>query len=154
MAEVSLDKLWDWWRELAMRQVSLERQWKPLLAESQETDAQRHALENLMINLIPNQNQDERNKLAQQFQLEQEKIRKGEPLPAMERRPMDVAYEILVQTGKPMHYTEILSQLATAGVIIGGQDPRSTLLAYLGRDKRFTKAKEVKRGVWKLSEIK
>lgn len=152
MAEVSSDKLWDWWRDLARRQAELDRQWKPLLDESRAIELKRLALENLMVNLT--QDLDESNKLRQQFAQEQDKIRKGESLPAIERRPMDVAYDILMRTGKPMHYTEILSQLGTAGVIIGGQDPRSTLLAYLGRDKRFTKAKEVKRGFWKLRENK
>ena len=51
-----------------------------------------------------------------------------------------------------MHYRDILEGTINEGLSIGGRDPGSTLIAYLGRDKRFAKAREVGRGFWKLKE--
>lgn len=76
-------------------------------------------------------------------------------MPSIERKPPDVAYDVLSREGKPMHYRMILDEIRTEGsVVIGGRDPGTTLVAYLGRDKRFTKAREVGRGYWGLKEWK
>ena len=53
-----------------------------------------------------------------------------------------------------MHYREILEEVTKEGTVIGGHDPGTTLIAYLGRDKRFAKAREVGRGYWGLKEWK
>jgi hypothetical protein len=75
----------------------------------------------------------------------------GEGAP-IERRPPDVAYDVLIQEAKPIHYRELLKRIEEQGVSIGGRDPGSTLIAYLGRDKRFAKAKQSGRGYYQLKE--
>jgi len=146
MADISLDKLWEWWRQLASRELSLERQYKPLISEYEAVHRKRQALENLMAA------QGEVGEGNQQISAEWEKLRRGEELPLIERRPPDVAYDTLVRTGSPMHYKSILAELSKEGVVIGGRDPGSTLIAYLGRDKRFVKAKQSGRGYYQLAE--
>jgi len=37
-----------------------------------------------------------------------------------------------------MYYKELLEEVNKEGVVIGGHDPGTTLIAYLGRDKWFT----------------
>jgi len=88
----------------------------------------------------------------EQIASEWEKLRESEQLPTVERKPVDAAYDILVRGSRPMHYRDILTELSKAGIVVGGRDPGTTLIAYLGRDKRFSKAREVRRGFWKLSE--
>lgn len=65
----------------------------------------------------------------------------------------DVIYEILQESGRPMHYREILNAVNSTGVIVRGKDPSNTVIAYIGRYKsRFTKAPEIGRGYYKLKE--
>jgi hypothetical protein len=52
-----------------------------------------------------------------------------------------------------MHYREILEGVNKEGVVIGGHDPGTTLIAYLGRDKRFAKAREAGRGYWRMGKV-
>ena len=59
---------------------------------------------------------------------------------------------VLIQQAKPLHYREILEEIIKRGVSVGGREPGNTMVAYLGRDKRFTKAPEKGRGFWKLKE--
>jgi hypothetical protein len=143
MADISLDKLWEWWRELVKRELELERKYKPLIDEHAVVHSKRLALENLMAQGQP----PETNK---QIADEWEKLRKGEQMPSIERKPPDVAFDVLSRKGVPMHYKTILEDLTKEGVVIGGRDPGTTLIAYLGRDKRFSKAREQGRGYWKL----
>ena len=70
----------------------------------------------------------------------------------IERKPPDVACDVLSRKRVPMHYREILEDVTKEGIVIGGRDPGTTLIAYLGRDKRFTKAREAGRGFWGLKE--
>lgn len=143
MVEVTLDKLWQWWRELAKRELELERQYKPLIDEHATVHGKRMALENLMAQgRLPTINQEIASEL--------ETLRKGERMPSTERKPPDVACDVLSRKGVPMHYREILEEIRKEGVVIGGHDPGTTLIAYLGRDKRFQKAREKGRGYWKL----
>jgi len=144
MAEINSDKLWQWWRELASRELSLERQYKPLIDEHQKVHSKRLTVEQLISQMQDN---------AQPLLLaEWEQLRKGEELPILEQGPADTAFDVLAQWGAPMHYKAILEEIRKAGVVIGGRDPGTTLLAYLGRDKRFSKAPEIKRGFWKLTD--
>ena len=143
MAEVSIDRLWQWWHELAKRELELERQYKPLIDEHSMVHSKRMALENLMA-------QGRVETINQQISSKWEALRKGEQMPSNERKPPDVAYDILSRKGVPMHYREILEEVNKEGVVIGGHDPGTTLIAYLGRDKRFVKARERGRGYWKL----
>ena len=146
MAEVPIDKLWQWWRELVKRELELERQYKPLMNESTAVHGRRMALENLMSQGQP---PEFNRKIADEW----EKLRKGEQMPSIERKPPDVAYDVLSRKGEPMHYRAILDEVMAEGsVVIGGRDPGTTLVAYLGRDKRFSKAREVGRGYWGLKE--
>lgn len=143
MAEVSIDKLWQWWRELAKRELELEQQYKPLIDEHAAVHGKRMALENLMAQgRLPTMNQE--------ISSEWEALRKVQQMPATERKPPNIAYDVLSRKGVPMHYREILQEMNKEGVVIGGHDPGTTLIAYLGRDKRFLKAREKGRGYWKL----
>ena len=103
MNKVPLDELWNWWRELAKQQLDLERRYKPLIAEHEEVHRRRSALENLMAAC------GKMEEINQQITSEWEKLRKSEQLPAIERKPVDVAYDILVRGGEPMHYRDILT---------------------------------------------
>ncbi len=143
MAEIELDKLWQWWWELAKRELELERQFKPLIDEHAAVHGKRMALENLMAQgRLPATNQE----IASKW----EALRKGEQMPFAERKAPDVAFDVLSRKGVPMHYRAILEEINKEGVVIGGHDPGTTLIAYLGRDKRFLKAREQGRGYWKL----
>ena len=143
MAEIELDKLWQWWWELAKRELELERQFKPLIDEHAAVHGKRMALENLMAQgRLPAMNQE----IASKW----EALRKGEQMPFAERKAPDVAFDVLSRKGVPMHYRAILEEINKEGVVIGGHDPGTTLIAYLGRDKRFLKAREKGRGYWKL----
>ena len=145
MAEISLDKLWGWWRELATRELELERQFKPLMEEHASVHGKRMALENLMA-------QGRLPAIHQEITAELEALREGAKMPSTERKPPDVAYDVLSRRGVPLHYREILEEARKDGAVIGGRDPGITLVAYLGRDKRFTKAQQVGRGYWQLKE--
>jgi len=143
MAEISLDKLWAWWRELAKREVELEHQYTPLMEDHRAVHGKRMALENLMA-------QGRANTVSQQIASEWEAIREREQMPTTKRKPSDVAFDVLSRKGSPMHYRKILEEVNKEGVVIGGRDPGTTMIAYLGRDKRFLKAREEGRGYWKL----
>ena len=145
MAEIRLDKLWEWWRELAKRELELERQFKPLIDEHAAVHGKRMALENLMA-------QGQVPTIGREISAEWEALRMGKQMPSTEQKPPDVANDVLSRKGVPMHYREILEEINKEGVVIGGHDPGTTLIAYLGRDKRFTKAREVGRGYWGLKE--
>ena len=145
MAEIPLDKLWQWWRELAKRELELETQYKPLIDEHAAAHGKRMALENLMA-------QGRLPAISQEILAEWEALRTGAQMPSTERKPPDVACDVLSRKGVPMHYREILEEVNKEGVVIGGHDPGTTLIAYLGRDKRFAKAREVGRGYWRLKE--
>lgn len=146
MALVPLDKLWNWWRELAKQELDFECQYKPLIEAHGEVHRRRQALESLMAACGKAQ------EVNQQITSEWEKMRESEQLPIVERKPVNAAYDILVRGSRPMHYRDVLTELSKAGIVVGGRDPGTTLIAYLGRDKRFAKAREVGRGFWKLSE--
>ena len=145
MAEISLDKLRQWWRELAKRELELEALYKPLVDEHAAVHGKRMALENLMA-------QGRLPAISQELSSEWETLRKGAQMSSTERKPPDVACDVLSRKGVPMHYREILEEVNKEGVVIGGHDPGITLIAYLGRDKRFSKAREVGRGYWRLKE--
>ena len=144
MPEISLEKLWDWWRELAKKELDIERQYKPLVAQLEELHRRRSALESLMSAC------GELAQVNQQITAELDSLRKAEQLPPIQRKPVDAAYDILARIGKPLHYRELLDEINKLGIVVGGRDPGTTLIAYLGRDSRFTKAREVGRGFWKL----
>lgn len=146
MAEVPIDKLWQWWHELAKRELELERQYKPLIDEHATVHGKRLALENLMA-------QGRAETINQEIASKWEALRKGEHMPSTERKPPDVAYDALSRKGGPMHYRQILEEVNKGGVVIGGRNPGTTLIAYLGRDKRFQKAREKGRGYWKLKGL-
>jgi len=143
MAEIPFDKLWQWWRELVKRELELERRFKPLIDEHAAVHSKRMALENLMAQGQPSET-------SRQIADEWEKLRKGEQMPSIERKPPDVAYDVLSRKGIPMHYRALLEEVNREGIVVGGHDPGTTLIAYLGRDKRFMKARERGRGYWKL----
>jgi hypothetical protein len=145
MVQVTLDKLWNWWHELAKQELELERQYRPLIERHEEIHRRRAALENLMAACGNMQ------EINQKLTSEWEELRKSEQMPIIERKPVDAAFDILVQDGRPMHYRDILAELSKAGIVVGGRDPGTTLIAYLGRDRRFTKAREAGRGFWKLA---
>jgi len=145
MAEISLDKLWEWWRQLAERELELEAQYKPLADEHAAIHAKRMALENLMA-------QGQLPAISPKLSSEWERLRQRAEMPFIERKPPDVACDVLSRKRVPMHYREILEEVTKEGIVIGGRDPGTTLIAYLGRDKRFTKAREAGRGFWGLKE--
>jgi hypothetical protein len=145
MKDIPLDKLWQWWEDLAERELELERQYKPLIDEHQQVHGKRMALENLMA-------QGRAETTNRTIMSKWEALRKGEKMPFTERKPPDVAFDVLSRKGAPMHYREILEEVNKQGVVIGGNNPGTTLIAYLGRDKRFAKAREVGRGYWTLKK--
>lgn len=145
MREIPIEKLWQWWRELANRELELEAKYKPLVDEHAAVHGKRMALENLM-------GQGRLPTISQQFSSEWEALRKGAQMPSIERKPPDVAYDVLSRGGVAMHYRKILEEVNKEGVVIGGHDPGTTLIAYLGRDKRFSKAPQAGRGYWQLKE--
>ena len=143
MSDIPIERLWQWWRELANRELELEAEYKPLVDEHAAVHGKRMALENLIA-------QGQASTISQQFSAEWEALRKGAQMPSMERKPPDAAHDVLSRKGVPMHYREILKEVSEEGVAIGGHDPGTTLIAYLGRDKRFSKAREAGRGYWRL----
>ena len=145
MVDITLDRLWQWWRELAKRELELERQYTPLVEEHAAIHTKRMALENLMA-------QGQVEKINPQIASEWDKLRASEQLPSAERRPSDVAYDVLSRRGNPMHYRAILEEVSREGTVIGGRDPGTTLIAYLGRDGRFSKTRELGRGYWGLKD--
>jgi hypothetical protein len=147
MKDIPVDELWQWWRELAKREVELERQYEPLLHEHAEVHGKRLALENLI-------SQGRAPTIGPEIASKWEALRREQQMPSAERKPPDVAHDVLSRKGAPMHYREILEEVRRSGVVIGGHDPGTTLIAYLGRDKRFSKATEVGRGYWGLAEWK
>ena len=144
MAEISPDRLWKWWRELAEREVKLEKEYRPLVEEHGQVHRERSMLEELMSLRDAN--------VRQQIGDQWEQLKKGEELPIIERSPTDTAYDVLYRTGSPLHYKTIFAEMAKEGTVIGGHTPENTLLVYLGRDKRFSKASERGRGYYKLKE--
>jgi hypothetical protein len=146
MGDLPLDKLWEWWTELTHRQVKLDRQWKPLADESGRLNQKRAQLENLI--RMEEGEPEASQKLAQAWS----QIQGGAELTVVERKPPDIAYEILIQEAKPLHYRQLLERIRERGVLIGGRDPGCTLIAYLGRDKRFIKAPQLGRGYYQLKE--
>ena len=145
MREISSDELWEWWRDLAKRELKLERKYKPLLDEHAAVHGKRMALENLI-------SQGQLPTISQEIASAWEALRKEEQMPSAERKPPEVAYDVLSRKGVPIHYRELLEEVNKGGVVIGGHDPGTTLIAYLGRDRRFVKAREVGRGYWGLKE--
>jgi hypothetical protein len=145
MAEISLAELWKWWKELAQRELELEAQYQPLLDEHAAVHGKRMALENLMA-------QGRASTITQEISAEWQALRTREQMPSAEQKPPDMAYDVLSRKGAPLHYKEILTQIGKQGVVIGGRNPGTTLIAYLGRDKRFSKAREAGRGYWQLKE--
>jgi len=145
MKDIPLDKLWQWWEDLAKRELELERQYKPLIDEHAQVHAKRMALENLMA-------QGQVETINKEMGAKWEELRKSEQMPSKERKPSDVVCDVLSRKGVPMHYREILEEVSKEGIVIGGHDPGTTLIAYLGRDKRFSKAREIGRGYWRLME--
>ena len=57
-------------------------------------------------------------------------------------------FQILKEEGRPLHYSPLLTKLQQRGILIGGKDPRNTLLAHLSQDHHF---KNVSPGVWGLA---
>jgi hypothetical protein len=62
---------------------------------------------------------------------------------------IDIAYQVLVNFGKPMHYTEIFTKLREKGIYVPGKNAPATFLAKIGRDNRFKRVK--KRGTYALA---
>jgi len=62
----------------------------------------------------------------------------------------DLAVKILRNTGKAMHYTEIMEKIKIEGVDIPGKDPKANMTAHLSNDNRVERAEE--RGYYKLKE--
>jgi len=65
--------------------------------------------------------------------------------------PSDVAFSILEEHEKAMHYRDIAAEVKKRGINLVGKDPAATLLTKLSRDNRF---KRVKRGTYALSAWK
>jgi len=63
---------------------------------------------------------------------------------------IDLAYRLLGDAGKPMHYRELADLLVREGAYVPGQDPAANLLAHMSRDERFGRARS--RGVYGLAE--
>ena len=63
---------------------------------------------------------------------------------------IDLAYRLLSDAGKPMHYRELAELLARDGAYVPGQDPAANLLAHMSRDERFGRTRS--RGVYGLAE--
>ncbi|MDD5093738.1 MAG: HTH domain-containing protein [Dehalococcoidia bacterium] len=65
--------------------------------------------------------------------------------------PADIAFGILEEQGKPMHYRDIAAEVKKRGTDLLGKDPAATLLTKLSRDDRF---KRISRGTYALSAWK
>jgi uncharacterized protein YigA (DUF484 family) len=71
--------------------------------------------------------------------------------PVAERdRLAAVAHEVLVTSGKPMHYSELTRAIQDRGVAIGGRDPSNNVIAAISRDARFYRPR---RGTYFLREL-
>lgn len=145
MKRLPVDKFWEWWKELVKEENRLEKQYKPLLEEYEQVRRRRVQTEQV---IIMEEGPEAHKKIAELLS----GLMNGDISPSIELNPADVAWEVLIQAAQPMHYRDILEEMKKRGSSVGGRDPGSTLIAYLGRDKRFCKAPEVKRGVWKLKE--
>jgi hypothetical protein len=146
MEDLPLDKLWEWWHELAKREVKLREHYEPLMNESNRIHEKRMQLERLIH--LEGEEPEISRKIADAWN----ETQKGAQIVSAERKPPDVAYDILLQEGKPTHYSVLLERMRRQGVLVGGRDPGSTLIAYLSRDKRFTKAKQSGRGYYQLQQ--
>lgn len=63
------------------------------------------------------------------------------------RKTADVAYEVLENTGIPMHYRDLYEAILKTGFQVRGEDPAANLIAHISIDPRF---KRVKRGTYAL----
>ncbi len=54
-------------------------------------------------------------------------------------KPTDLAYKVLAEGGKPLHYRELLGLMEVAGFVMPGSNPGANLLAHVGRDKRIVR---------------
>lgn len=146
MGDLPLDKLWQWWQKLATEEVTLLRQFEPLRNRLNQLQDKVRRLEELI--RVEEGEPEASRKIGEA----RAQMRKGGEIIPAERKPPDVAYDILIQAAKPMHYRELLQKIEEQGTRVGGRDPGSTLIAYLGRDKRFAKAKQAGRGYYQLKE--
>lgn len=67
MSDIPLDKLWQWWQELAARELTLERQYKPLLNETERVHRKRTILEQLIVEQHE-KHEDAQKELAEEWQ--------------------------------------------------------------------------------------
>jgi ERCC4-related helicase len=146
MGDLPLDKLWTWWKELASEQVKLRKQFEPLRDRLNQVEDKLRRLEDLI--RVEEVEPEGSRKIVDAWG----QIKAGEGMTLVARKPPDVAFDILIQVAKPMHYRKLVQKIEEQGVRVGGRDPGSTLIAYLGRDKRFTKAKQAGRGYYQLKE--
>jgi hypothetical protein len=147
MGDLPLDKLWLWWKQLASEKVKLRKQYEPLSKRLSEVDNKLYRLESLI------RAEEGEEQGARKIKEAWSQMEGGSEIIAIDRKPPDVAYDILIQVAKPLHYRELLQKIGEQGIRVGGQDPGSTLIAYLGRDKRFVKTKQDgKRGYYQLKE--
>jgi len=61
-------------------------------------------------------------------------------------RLTDIAYKILEENGKPIHYRDLATRIKEKDIVIPGKDAAATLLSRISRDRRFRRTK--KRGVY------
>src|SRR3972149_8853425 len=67
------------------------------------------------------------------------------------KKVADVAYEVLREGGRPMHYKDLHKAILQAGFEIRGKDPATNLIAHISGDPRFER---VERGTYALKEWK
>jgi hypothetical protein len=67
-----------------------------------------------------------------------------------ERRIEDAVYDLLASERQGLHYSEILSRVSNAGILVSGRNPGATLVSRLIRDRRFSRPEQ--RGVYALRE--
>ncbi len=89
MADIPFDRLWQWWRELAKRELGLERQFKPLIDEHAAVHSKRMALENLMA--------QGRLEVNQQFAAKLDELRKEAPIEYKRYYPIETDVDELNQ---------------------------------------------------------
>ncbi len=70
--------------------------------------------------------------------------KKGEVSSNNQDSYIDIAYQILEDLGKPMHYIELFTKLKEKGVYVPGKNASATFLAKIGRDTRFKRIKKRK----------
>jgi hypothetical protein len=73
----------------------------------------------------------------------------AEPVASRSQKFLDAAYDVLDQSGQPIHYRSLAARLGEEGVHVPGQDPAANLLAHMSRDPRFGRAGA--RGMYGLS---